>query len=342
MTGWTSGRRPQASRAVTRWIVAAHERHPDHGSVERAGPTGRPAAKPLEARPQPDVRSVRRLCLHPDQVLEGRRDRQRRAPEQELPRERRAVERTPAEPVAACAARVIGHGAQPGDRTGPSPAGVEESNHPNRWRSNRHMRRRLTAPLSLHHLLGRPARLAVAVPAASAGDPCYHDFVHAVRTTSASTTQVELLPCAFSPDRHRGPCRRNGDVCQRGRLHASRHGRQPGVGLARRRGRARQDRQLHVRPGRHVPVRVCAAPRDVRHDHRRRRYAGGSGRAVATRRPAPATASAEIPAGPPDAAAHPRERAGGCAARRPRRVVRLAAQPGARHRVRGAASSRGV
>ena len=35
-------------------------------------------------------------------------------------------------------------------------------------------------------------------PLASAGDPCYHDYV-LPSDTSASTTQVKLLPCAYSP-----------------------------------------------------------------------------------------------------------------------------------------------
>lgn len=60
------------------------------------------------------------------------------------------------------------------------------------------MRRRLTTPLSLITLLGSLLVWLVAVPAASAGDPCYHDYV-LPSDTSASTTQVKLLPCAYSP-----------------------------------------------------------------------------------------------------------------------------------------------
>ena len=152
--------------------------------------------------------------------------------------------------------------------------------------------RRLAAPLSLLTLASGLLLWLAAVPIVSAGDPCYHDYV-LPSDTSASTTQVKLLPCAYSPTVTVGSCRRDGDLHQRDRLHASRHGREPGMGLARRRGRARQDRQLHLRPGRHVPVRVRAAPRDVRRDHRRRRCAGGGGRAVRRRPAGAATANAE-------------------------------------------------
>ncbi len=58
--------------------------------------------------------------------------------------------------------------------------------------------RRLAAPLSLLTLASGLLLWLAAVPAASAGDPCYHDYV-LPSDTSASTTQVKLLPCAYSP-----------------------------------------------------------------------------------------------------------------------------------------------
>ena len=49
--------------------------------------------EPLEPRPEPGVRVVRNLRLHADEVLDGRERRPRVPLEQELPRERRAVQR---------------------------------------------------------------------------------------------------------------------------------------------------------------------------------------------------------------------------------------------------------
>ena len=67
--------------------------------------------------------------------------------------------------------------------------------------------RRLAAPLSLLVLASGLLLWLAAVPAASAGDPCYHDYV-LPSDTSASTTQVKLLPCAFSPTVTQVACRR--------------------------------------------------------------------------------------------------------------------------------------
>ena len=38
----------------------------------------------------------------------------------------------------------------------------------------------------------------ISAPAASAGDPCYHDFTMPSSTTEAAT-QIKLMPCAFAP-----------------------------------------------------------------------------------------------------------------------------------------------
>ena len=58
--------------------------------------------------------------------------------------------------------------------------------------------RRLAAPLSLLVLASGLVLWLAAVPIVSAGDPCYHDYAMPSQTT-ASTAQVRLLPCAFSP-----------------------------------------------------------------------------------------------------------------------------------------------
>jgi hypothetical protein len=52
----------------------------------------RPAPEPRRARPDTDVRSLRRLRLHPDEALDHRGWRESRAVEEELPRECRAVQ----------------------------------------------------------------------------------------------------------------------------------------------------------------------------------------------------------------------------------------------------------
>jgi hypothetical protein len=62
----------------------------DRGLAEE--PLERPAPEPRRARPDTDVRSLRRLRLHPDEALDHRRWRESRALEQELPRERCAVQ----------------------------------------------------------------------------------------------------------------------------------------------------------------------------------------------------------------------------------------------------------
>ena len=62
----------------------------DRGLPEQ--PLERLAPEPHRARPDTDVRSLRRLRLHPDQALDHRRWRESRSLEQELPRERRAVQ----------------------------------------------------------------------------------------------------------------------------------------------------------------------------------------------------------------------------------------------------------
>ena len=100
MTGWTSGRRPQASRAVTRWIVPrmSASRTTRRSTMRSDRSSG---SKSCEPGPQGRVPGVRGLRLEPDEMLDGVRDRQRRAFEQELPRQRRSIERTQADPVAA-------------------------------------------------------------------------------------------------------------------------------------------------------------------------------------------------------------------------------------------------
>ena len=62
----------------------------DRGLPEQA--LERPAPEPRRARPDADVRSLRRLRLHPDEALDHRRRRESRALEEELPRECRAVQ----------------------------------------------------------------------------------------------------------------------------------------------------------------------------------------------------------------------------------------------------------
>ena len=58
-----------------------------------------------QARPQPDVRRVRALCLHPDQVLDGLERGEPLAVEEQLAGERGAVERPGVEPFLRHAAR---------------------------------------------------------------------------------------------------------------------------------------------------------------------------------------------------------------------------------------------
>jgi hypothetical protein len=55
-------------------------------------PLERVAPEPRRARPDTDVRRLRRLRLHPDEALDHRRWRESRAVEEELPRECRAVQ----------------------------------------------------------------------------------------------------------------------------------------------------------------------------------------------------------------------------------------------------------
>ena len=58
------------------------------------------AAEALETVPQADVSRMRRLRLHPDEVLEGREDGQRRPAQQELSIQRGTVEGAEAEGLA--------------------------------------------------------------------------------------------------------------------------------------------------------------------------------------------------------------------------------------------------
>ena len=126
------------------------------------------------------------------------------------------------------------------------------------------MRRRLPLPCPCSRSLGSllsgwsPCPSRRPVTRATTTTRCRSD-------ASAPTTQVKLLPCAFSPDHHAGPCRRNGDVLPTDRLHAT-------SSRARTRRGARADAE--VPPGQVrsytfdtagiVPVRLRAAPRDVR------------------------------------------------------------------------------
>ena len=74
----------------------AHDTDAHHlPALEQLGQRLRP--EPLEPRPEPGVRVVRNLRLHADEVLHRRERRQLIPLEQELPRERRAVQRPPAE-----------------------------------------------------------------------------------------------------------------------------------------------------------------------------------------------------------------------------------------------------
>jgi hypothetical protein len=69
----------------------AHHRRPDDRGLPEQS-LERPAPEARRARPDTDVRSLRRLRLHPDEALDHRRWRESRAMEEELPRECRAVQ----------------------------------------------------------------------------------------------------------------------------------------------------------------------------------------------------------------------------------------------------------
>ena len=93
------------------------------------------------------------------------------------------------------------------------------------------MRRRLAAPLSLLTLVGGLLVWLAAVPIASAGDPCYHDYV-LPSETSVDERQVKLLPCAFSPTVTQVDVGETVTFTNVTDFTPSRHGREPGVGLA--------------------------------------------------------------------------------------------------------------
>jgi len=74
----------------------AHQRHAHSGAgFDQARQLL--VVKSLQSRPQADVRQVRCLRLHADEVLDGRCGRAAAAFEQELAREQRAVQRAPVE-----------------------------------------------------------------------------------------------------------------------------------------------------------------------------------------------------------------------------------------------------
>ena len=77
----------------------AHQRHPHDGPIDQQ--VGELLAPEVhEAGPEPDVRGVRGLGLHPDEMLERRRDRQRGPAQEELSIERGAVQGADAEGLA--------------------------------------------------------------------------------------------------------------------------------------------------------------------------------------------------------------------------------------------------
>lgn len=60
------------------------------------------------------------------------------------------------------------------------------------------MRRHIARLLGLAATCSLAILWLVSAPAASAGDPCYHDFSMPASTTEAAT-QIKLMPCAFAP-----------------------------------------------------------------------------------------------------------------------------------------------
>ena len=225
MTGWTSGRRSHASRAVTRWIVprmsAMRTTRPIDEQVRQLlGPEA------LEPAPQPDVGGVRRLGLHPDESLEHVRRPTSSSVPAGLARERRAVQRTPVEAVAWCggsghagngASRASLPGAAAGNRCGHAgtiaAGGVDGSTVSSRWRS-RPCADASPLPSRSSSCTGLLLWL-VAAPLVSAGDPCYHGFTMPSETTGSDPDQARAV--RLQPDRHQGRRRRDGQVRQRRR-----------------------------------------------------------------------------------------------------------------------------
>jgi plastocyanin len=60
------------------------------------------------------------------------------------------------------------------------------------------MRGTLTRLLGLAATSSLAILWLIAVPTASAGDPCYHDFSMPTTSTQAAT-EIKLMPCAFAP-----------------------------------------------------------------------------------------------------------------------------------------------
>ena len=60
------------------------------------------------------------------------------------------------------------------------------------------MRRHIARLLGLAASSSLAIMWLVSAPAASAGDPCYHDFSMPT-TTTEQATQIKLMPCAFAP-----------------------------------------------------------------------------------------------------------------------------------------------
>ena len=203
------------------------------------------------------------------------------------------------------------------------------------------MRRRLAAPLSLLTLVGSLLVWLAAVPIVSAGDPCYHGFSMPPETT-ASSAQVSLLPCAFSPTVTQV------DV---GETVTFTNGTDF-THLVTGANQAWGSRDIELQPGATTSYTfdtagaypyACALHRGmagvilvgdavagggrgrgIRHDRRRTdRERRGAGRATGR-------------------TARPRGPAGGRVARRPSRVVRLATRRRARHGVRRRRGARGL
>ena len=285
--------RPEAPRVACGDEVdrPAHERHPDHRAVdEQVGELLAPEV--VEPRPQPDIGRVRRLGLHPDEMLEGRRDRQ-------LDRRRRScrssvarfsARRPRVSPVAARASAMVPPRV-PRDRPW-EPAGRGRCIGDRQASTARNSQRRRSQPCaatSPGSSVSRPrprSRSCGSSPRRSRRPATRATTTSACRTTSARpTTEIKLKPCAFGADRREGRGRIEGHVRQRSGLHPPRDRRQPGVGIARRRDPAGRHRLVHVRHGGHLsrtPARSTAGCRGRSSSATRSAAAGGGAAGAGT------------------------------------------------------------
>jgi len=105
---------PQAKRVFCRHEVdrAAHQSRPDraprlHQLGELFG------SETLESRPQPDIRKVGRLGLHPHETLDRRGGGELDRAKQHLARQQRAIQRAPAEDLRGSShGSIVGFGAR--------------------------------------------------------------------------------------------------------------------------------------------------------------------------------------------------------------------------------------